>query len=534
MINQQIQHYRITSELGKGGMATVYLAHDLKFDTKVALKVLNKEFVLNDNIRKRFLAEAKNMYRMSHANVVKVTDLIDENDNVSFVMEYIDGETLKDYIERKGRLSDDEIRTILLQMLQALIYVHNQNLIHRDIKPSNFMIDKLGRVKLMDFGIAKNTDSNSAEYTQTGTGLQMGTPMYMSPEQIRSTKEVNHLTDIYSVGVVLWHLVMGHKPYNAETLSSFDLQAKIVNDPLPKTQTFWDEMIQKATEKKAEFRFKSGELWIKDLNEQKENSNIGADNGQSTIVENKVLDKGKKNTEEKGNSKVAKQQKDPGTKRKWVLSLSILLSALVFCGIWFYWSSNQIKEVTIGNQVWMAENLNVDHFRNGDPIPEAKSTADWKRAGENKQPAWCYFQNNPKNGKKYGKLYNWYAVKDKRRLAPEGWHVPSIREWRILSLTLGGGAKAAKKMKSKYGWKVQDGTNSSGFNGLCGGYRSSFYYHSSFIKYSGSDWWTSSGNSKNGLAFEFYILTDSDTERSSIEEDNMPVATGFHVRCVRN
>jgi serine/threonine protein kinase len=331
MIGQTIVNYKIISRLGQGGMATVYLAHDLKFDTNVALKVLNKEFVYNENIRKRFLAEAKNMYRMSHANVVKVTDLIDENDNVSFVMEYIDGETLKDYIERKGRLSDDEIRTILLQMLQALIYVHNHNLIHRDIKPSNFMIDKLGRVKLMDFGIAKNTDSNSAEYTQTGTGLQMGTPMYMSPEQIRSTKEVNHLTDIYSVGVVLWHLVMGHKPYNADTLSSFDLQAKIVNEPLPKTQTFWDEMIQKATEKKSESRFKSCELWIKELHEQKNNSIFSSDHGQSTIVENKVLDNGKKNTKEKGDnqsfeSKNTINEENHSTKHTISLSPLTLLS----------------------------------------------------------------------------------------------------------------------------------------------------------------------------------------------------------------
>ena len=171
MTNENISHYKIIKQLGNGGMATVYLAHDLKFDAKVALKVLNKEYEYNENIRKRFLAEAKNMYRMSHANVVKVTDLIDENDNVAFVMEYIDGETLKDYIERNNKLSDNEIGTILIQMLQALSYVHNQNLVHRDVKPSNFMIDKLGAVKLMDFGIAKNTDLNSSDYTQTGTVL---------------------------------------------------------------------------------------------------------------------------------------------------------------------------------------------------------------------------------------------------------------------------------------------------------------------------------------------------------------------------
>jgi len=290
MTNENISHYKIIKQLGNGGMATVYLAHDLKFDAMVALKVLNKEFVYNENIRKRFLAEAKNMYRMSHANVVKVTDLIDENDKVAFVMEYVDGETLKDYIERKGRMSDDEIGTILLQMIQALLYVHNHNLVHRDVKPSNYMIDKLGALKLMDFGIAKNTDLNSLDYTQTGTDLQMGTPLYMSPEQIRSTKDVSHLTDIYSVGVVLWHLVMGQKPYGAETLSSFDLQAKIVNDPLPKTHSVWDFIIQKATEKEPQLRFLSASDFSKSILEIIEKNkirNINNANFDSTSLDKK-------------------------------------------------------------------------------------------------------------------------------------------------------------------------------------------------------------------------------------------------------
>jgi serine/threonine protein kinase len=153
------KNYDIFQKLGHGGMATVYLAEDKKFQTKVAIKFLNEEFVHNENIRKRFLAEAKNMFKMSHPNIIKVNDLIDDGDTVAFVMEHIEGETLKEHLERKGKLNDDEIKTIFSQMLEAVGYVHEQNLVHRDIKPSNFMIKQKGQVKLLDFGIAKNTDS---------------------------------------------------------------------------------------------------------------------------------------------------------------------------------------------------------------------------------------------------------------------------------------------------------------------------------------------------------------------------------------
>jgi serine/threonine protein kinase len=186
-----------------------------------------------------------------------VSDLIDEEDTVAFVMEYVEGETLKEYLDRKGKLTDAEIKDIFSQMLDAVGYVHEQKLVHRDIKPSNFMLDKSGRVKLMDFGIAKNTDVDAAEYTQTGTGMQMGTPMYMSPEQITETKSVTPQSDIYSLGVVLWQLVTGQKPYDTKTLSSFQLQTKIVTERLADTNTSWDSIIKQATAKDCLNRCKS-------------------------------------------------------------------------------------------------------------------------------------------------------------------------------------------------------------------------------------------------------------------------------------
>jgi serine/threonine protein kinase len=293
-----ITNYTIKSELGQGGMATVYLAEHKTLGLPVAVKILAKEFAHNENIRKRFLAEAKNMFKMSHPNIIKVTDLIEEGDTVAFVMEYIEGDTLKDYLERKGKLSNDDIKAIFTQILAAVGYVHEQGLIHRDIKPSNFMINPKGQVKLLDFGIAKNTDTNSAEYTQTNTSQQMGTPMYMSPEQVNETKSVTAQSDIYSLGVVLWQMVTGQKPYDTKTLSNFQLQSKIVNEKLGLTNTNWDTSIQKATHKNIDSRYTSAQLFLNDLQnsasvnddktilEKTDNKTILENKEESTTVEN--------------------------------------------------------------------------------------------------------------------------------------------------------------------------------------------------------------------------------------------------------
>jgi serine/threonine protein kinase len=286
-----ISNYTIKSELGQGGMASVYLAEHITLGLPVALKILAKEFAHNENIRKRFLAEARNMFKMSHPNIIKVTDLIEEGDTVAFVMEYVDGETLKEYLERKGKLSDEEIKTIFSQMLDAVGYVHKQGLIHRDIKPSNFMISPKGQVKLLDFGIAKNTDTSSAEYTQTGTGVQMGTLMYMSPEQVNETKSVTAQSDIYSLGVVLWQMVVGQKPYDTKTLSTFQLQSKIVNENLALTNTNWDASIQKATHKNIDSRYTSAQHFFNDLQNPtaaKVDKTAFEKNDDKTIFENKV------------------------------------------------------------------------------------------------------------------------------------------------------------------------------------------------------------------------------------------------------
>ena len=189
---------------------------------------------------------------------------------------------------------------------------------------------------------------------------------------------------------------------------------------------------------------------------------------------------------------------------------------------------SQDLSVTIGYQVWMIKNLDVATFRNGDPIPEAKTAEEWKEAGENQQPAWCYYDNDPANGTKYGKLYNWYAVNDARRLAPKGYHIPTHAEWTTLTTYLGGEKVAGTKIKSTSGlYGNGNGTNSIGFNGLPGGNRSS----SGAFNYIGDGgyWWSSTET--NTYDAELPSLSYFSGDVYSLNNNK---GGGLSVRCLRD
>ena len=194
-----------------------------------------------------------------------------------------------------------------------------------------------------------------------------------------------------------------------------------------------------------------------------------------------------------------------------------------------------MKEVKIGKQVWMAENLNVDKFVNGDPIKEVKSDLDWQKAAKNKQPAWCYFENNSSNGVIYSKLYNWYAVNDKRGLAPKGWCIASLKDWEQLNDFLGGDNIAGQKIKSQRGWKENgNGTNSSGFAALPGGSRGE---EGEFWKYNvgyQGNWWTSTEYTKDD---SFYWYLDYKADNYDVSTDfgysDTTKGQGFSVRCIK-
>lgn len=190
----------------------------------------------------------------------------------------------------------------------------------------------------------------------------------------------------------------------------------------------------------------------------------------------------------------------------------------------FVTSSEFIKDVTIGNQIWMHKNLDVTTYRNGDPIPQASSASEWLGT---KSGAWCYHNEDSTNGPIYGKLYNWYAVNDQRGLAPSGYRIPSVDDWTILGSFLGGESQAGTKMKSVSLWATPNGTNSSGFTGLPGGARNSNGNFGNIIN-EGNFWCSNEKSSSD--AFIRMLGTNSSSLRLFEYRKNW----GFSVRCIKD
>jgi len=193
-------------------------------------------------------------------------------------------------------------------------------------------------------------------------------------------------------------------------------------------------------------------------------------------------------------------------------------------------NGNGYKTIKFGMQEWTAVNLNVTTFRNGDAIFQAKTADEWTKAGKDQKPAWCYSNNDPENGKKYGILYNWYAINDKRGLAPEGWRIPANNDWMTLIKNLSGVDYAGPKLKNNSGWKARNGINKIGFSAIPGGLRNE---NGEFVFLGKvAQWWSNSEPvevTKSNLIFSIK-LKDSSTEVSYVK---MKKENGLSVRCVR-
>lgn len=182
--------------------------------------------------------------------------------------------------------------------------------------------------------------------------------------------------------------------------------------------------------------------------------------------------------------------------------------------------------IMIGSQLWAAANLDVSKFQNGDSIPEAKTNKEWVAAGEAGKPAWCYYNNDPANAKKYGKLYNWFAISDPRGLAPAGWTLATDEDWARLMFYLGGQTVAGNKLKNSNGWLDDyNGTNESGFSGMPGGYR---VENGIFLNLGSIGTWWSSTAAKSLNAFDFYLA-----QSGSLTRGSSPRQRGESVRCIR-
>lgn len=198
--------------VGQGGMGAVYKARQKQLDRMIALKILPDDRAVSEAFPERFMREARSLAKLNHPNIVTVYDFgHTESGLYYFLMEFVEGTNLRNVIEA-GNLSPGEALAIIPQICDALQYAHQEGIVHRDIKPENILIDKKGRVKIADFGIAKLLDSPDDQFTLTQAGHKMGTPHYMAPEQIEHPHQVDHRADIYSLGVVFYEMLTGELP----------------------------------------------------------------------------------------------------------------------------------------------------------------------------------------------------------------------------------------------------------------------------------------------------------------------------------
>ncbi|MEO0155712.1 MAG: serine/threonine-protein kinase [candidate division WOR-3 bacterium] len=262
--DQSIGNYKILKSIGKGGMAQVYTAIQGSLDRVVVIKQMKRN--LDGEAQARFKREAKICANLNHKNIVEIYDYFREGGEHYLVMEYIEGLSLADIIEKEAPLHPVLAASIAREVCQALVCAHKNGVIHRDIKPKNILISKEGVIKLTDFGVARDIDAPEL----TTTGAIIGTPFYMSPEQAGGGK-VSFQSDIFSLGVVLYEMVTGKKPFVAE--ESHGIIAKICRGKYK--SPFWidphhswrlSRIINKAMKRNPKARYKSAEDMLKALN----------------------------------------------------------------------------------------------------------------------------------------------------------------------------------------------------------------------------------------------------------------------------
>jgi serine/threonine protein kinase len=260
-----IGKYRVKGELGRGGMGAVYLAEQPGLGREVAIKELIQSAATDPVALKRFLQEAQVMARTSHPNLVQVHDVELSADANYIVLEFVRGKSLRDWLNR-GPIPPPQVFAVMHGVLQALDYAHKHAIVHRDMKPENVLLSDDGMVKVADFGIARLTDDTGVGGTATKTGTTVGTPQYMSPEQVASSK-VDGRSDLYSAGIMFYELVAGEPPFTAsESDGPFTLMAKHVQAP-PKPPSLHrpgldpglEEAILKSISKRPEDRFQTGQ-----------------------------------------------------------------------------------------------------------------------------------------------------------------------------------------------------------------------------------------------------------------------------------
>ena len=257
--------YEVLKYIGGGGMSKVYLANDIILDRHVAIKVLNYDFSNEEELKRRFMREAISATSLTHPHIVNIFDVGEEGELHYLVMEYVEGQTLKEYINENGPLEPDKAVPIMRQLVSAISNAHFNGIIHRDIKPQNILMDADGNLKITDFGIAMALSATA----HTKTNSVIGTVHYLSPEQARGGMATKK-SDIYSLGIVLYELLTGRLPFSGESAVAIALkhlqeETPSVRRVFPDIPQSVENVILKATAKDAKYRYASADAMQEDL-----------------------------------------------------------------------------------------------------------------------------------------------------------------------------------------------------------------------------------------------------------------------------
>jgi serine/threonine-protein kinase len=321
--------YILLEKIGEGGMALVYKARCQLLNRYVAVKILKSEFTTDDEFIKKFKRESLAAASLSHPNIVGIYDVGEQDGIYYIVMEYIQGQTLKDYIKKMPRLSYEEALKIIYQIALALDHAHRNGVVHRDIKPHNILITDEKIVKVTDFGIARAASS----VTMTNTGTVMGSVHYFSPEQARGGF-VDLRTDIYSLGVVMYELLTGALPYDAESpvtvalkhIQDSPVEPLHVDSSIPRAV---NDIVLEAMEKDMTMRYQTVREMIDDINEALNNPEKELRHHDISNDTTRVIPVGEIN-------EALEKDKTVKKKRIWPKILIAVLGLVMLTGLFIY------------------------------------------------------------------------------------------------------------------------------------------------------------------------------------------------------
>ena len=336
--------YRVVRKLGGGGMADVYLCEDLTLGRHVAVKVLLQRYLNDPTFVERFRREAKAAAGLNQQNLVAIYDWGELDGTYYIVMEYVEGETLKDLIRRRGRLSGNESVNVTMQLLAAVDFAHRSGIVHRDIKPQNVMLDRGGTVKVMDFGIARAGDSGMTE-----AGSILGTAQYLAPEQAKG-QPVDERSDLYSVGVVLYEMLTGTVPFKGDSAVTVALKHvnEVPREPaelVPGLPYSMNQIVLKAMAKDPADRYQSAAEFARDLRAAREGGPLAAAAFDAGGERTRVMAAGMAPAETAAMTSVLDQPLTQRRKKsRWPLILIILLLAIIAAvavALWWTMSGNK-------------------------------------------------------------------------------------------------------------------------------------------------------------------------------------------------